>query len=336
MRVEVPGMELFLQYLKQNRRGIAVGGVFCILFLISFALYHLPVQAVIYPTLLCLLLGVIFLLFDFRRMKRKHDILIRIQNLTDISSEALPAIDRIEDRDYQSMIRLLSKEHNEYVRDSRRSYSEMIDYYTVWAHQIKTPIASMRLQLQNEDSALSRKLSNDLFRVEQYVEMVLTFLRLGSESTDYVIKEYDLDEIVRQSVKKFAGEFISRKLTLKYEPFEAHVLTDEKWLSFVIEQVLSNALKYTFSGSITITYEPDGRLCIRDTGMGIAPEDLPRIFENGYTGYNGRADKRASGIGLYLCKRICTKLGHRIFAESKPDVGTTITIALARQRLETE
>ena len=166
--------------------------------------------------------------------------------------------------------------------------------------------------------------------------MVLTYLRLNSESTDYVIREYDLDEIIRPSVRKFAGEFIGRKLSLQYEPLHTSVITDEKWLSFVIGQVLSNALKYTPSGSISITLEPEKKLCIRDTGLGIAPEDLPRIFENGYTGYNGRMDKKASGIGLYLCRRICTKLGHSITARSEVDVGTAITIDLSRQKLEVE
>ena len=217
-----------------------------------------------------------------------------------------------------------------------QKYSDMIDYYTVWAHQIKTPIASMRLQLQNEDSSLSRRLSADLFRVEQYVEMVLTFLRLDSDSSDYLIREYDLDAIIRSAVKKFAGEFIGRKLKLVYEPVNVKVITDEKWLSFVVEQVLSNALKYTYAGSITITLEPEKKLCIRDTGIGIAPEDLPRIFENGYTGCNGRSDKKASGIGLYLCKRICTNLGHKITAASVVDEGTVICIDLSQRTLEAE
>jgi len=168
------------------------------------------------------------------------------------------------------------------------------------------------------------------------VEMVLTFLRLDSDGSDYVIKEYDLDAVVKQAVKKFAGEFIDRKLRLVYEPLGATVVTDEKWLSFVIEQTLSNALKYTPSGSITITLEPEKKLCIRDTGIGIAPEDLPRIFENGFTGYNGRAHKKASGIGLYLCKRICTNLGHSVTAESEVGKGTVITVDLARTKLGIE
>lgn len=329
-------MKLFARYIKQRWRGIAVGIAFCIFFIISFSLYHLPIAAVVYPATLCFLLGLILMILDFQRIRRKHKVLTSIRSLTDTITGTFPYIDGIEDEDYQQIIRLISDEHNAYCSEMNRSYSDMVDYYTVWVHQIKTPIASMRLHLQNEDTALSRKLSADLFRVEQYVEMVLTFLRLNSDSTDYVIKEHDLDSIIKQTVKKFAGEFIGRKLRLVYEPLNTTVITDEKWLSFVMEQVLSNALKYTPSGSISITLEPDKKLCIRDTGIGIEAEDMPRIFENGFTGYNGRSEKKASGIGLYLCKRICNNLGHKITAESEIDVGTVITIDLAQTKLEVE
>lgn len=329
-------MIFWMKYMKQRRREILAGVLFFVIFTISFVLYQLPVKAVLYPAILCLFLGILFVLLDFRRVKQKHDHLSGIQEFTDLITRTLPIVDGIEDEDYQTLIQMLQREHRNVVLDNQRTYSELVDYYTIWVHQIKTPIASMRLTLQNEDTALSRKLTNDLFRIEQYVEMVLTFLRLNSESTDYVIREYDLDGIIRQSVKKFAGEFISRKISLIYEPLHSTVLTDEKWLSFVIEQVLSNALKYTPSGSISITMESGDRLCIRDTGIGIAPEDLPRIFEQGYTGYNGRADKKASGIGLYLCKRICERLGHGIKAESKIDEGTCIIIDFSREHLEVE
>ena len=245
-------MKLFLQYLGQRRRIFIVDAAFCIIFAVSFLLYHLPIGAVIYPTLLCAALGILIMVFDFLRVKREHEALNSIRSMTDVIAESLPKIDGIKDEDYQQILRLLSEEHNHYRTQTNRKYADMIDYYTVWAHQIKTPIASMRLHLQNEDSALSRTLTSDLHRIEQYVEMVLTFLRLNSESTDYVIKEYDLDKIVKQAVRKFSSDFIGRKLSLVYEPLNTTVITDEKWLYFVIEQVLSNALKYTPSGSITL------------------------------------------------------------------------------------
>ena len=329
-------MKLFIQYLKQRWRGIAIGFLFCVIFAITFALYHLPIAAVFYPTSICGALGLMLLAIDFRRVLRKHQKLARIQTLSDAIGENFPEIEGLEDADYQQIIRLLHEEQTRFHTDTARRYGDMVDYYTIWVHQIKTPIASMRLTLQNEDSQLSRKLSSDLFRIEQYVEMVLMFLRLDSDSTDYVIREYDLDAIVRQAVRKFAGEFIARKIQLVYEPVNTKVITDEKWLSFVVEQVLSNALKYTPSGSISIFLETPKTLCIRDTGMGIAPEDLPRIFEKGYTGYHGRADKKASGIGLYLCRRICNNLGHKISAKSTPDKGTTIRVDLSQYKLNVE
>lgn len=329
-------MELFLQYLKQCRRIFIVIAVFCVIFAVSFLLYHLPIGAVIYPTLLCAVLGGVIILFDFLRVKREHETLQTIRSITDTIAWAFPKIDGIKDQDYQQIIRLIGEEHGVYRIETNHKYADMIDYYTVWVHQIKTPIASMRLHLQNEDSSLARTLIADLHRIEQYVEMVLTFLRLNSESTDYMIKEYDLDTIIKQAVRKFSSDFIGRKLSLVYKPVNTTVITDEKWLSFVIEQVLSNALKYTPAGSITITLENEKTLRIRDTGIGIAPEDLPRIFENGYTGYNGRTDKMASGIGLYLCKRICNNLGHTITARSIVDVGTIIDIDLTQTKLEVE
>ena len=309
---------------------------FAMVFAASFRLYHLPVKAVIYPVILCGAAGLIFMYMDFRRVREKYTELRRISGVLDIVTGTLPEADGIEEESCLRIIDLLCDEYNDMRNDMNRKYSDMMDYYTAWAHQVKTPISSMRLNLQNEDSPLSRKLSADLFRVEQYVEMVMMYLRLDSDTSDYVIKEYELDDIVRQAVKKFAGEFIARKLVLCYEPLETKVVTDEKWLSFVLEQILSNALKYTTEGSITISLKKPKILCITDTGMGIAPEDLPRIFEKGYTGYLGRKDKKASGIGLYLCKRICKNLGHRIWAESVPGQGTTVFIDLTQQKLQVE
>ena len=329
-------MRLFWMYLTQRRRWLCAYAAFCLIFIASFALYRLPVAAAVYPALICSALGGIFIALDFLRVKRRHQALEKIRGIADVIAGALPPPDGIEDMDHHEIIRLMGEEYGEYRAETARKYVEMSEYYTIWAHQIKTPIASMRLHLQNEDSPLARKLNMELRRVEQYVEMVLTFVRLNSESTDYVIREYGLDDIVRQAVKGFAGEFIIRRLKLTYQPLKARVITDEKWLSFVIEQIISNSLKYTPSGGIAIYMEPEKRLCIRDTGIGIAPEDLPRIFEKGYTGYNGRSDMRASGIGLYLCKRICDRLGHTISVSSVVDGGTIVVIDLAQRKLEME
>ncbi|MBP3609246.1 MAG: sensor histidine kinase [Lachnospiraceae bacterium] len=329
-------MEFWLRYIKQHKKGISIFLLFSAVFLCMFVLYHLPVEAVWYPTLLCTIIGLFFLGADGKKAYQQHKRLTELQKSVAELLYDLPPVETIEGEDYQQLVQKLCEQQAVVTTQMSERYANMMEYYTVWAHQIKTPIASMRLNLQNEDTDFSRQLSEDLQRIEQYVEMVLAFLRLDADSTDYVIKEQNLDEIVRGAIRKFSTQFIRRRLRLVYEPLNVTVISDEKWLGFVVEQVLSNALKYTREGSITIFLEEPKKLCIRDTGIGIAAEDLPRIFENGYTGYNGRSDKKASGIGLYLCKRICTRLGHTITAESEPEKGTTISIDLEQRKLEVE
>ena len=329
-------MKLFSAYIRQRQKGILAFFLFCAIFAASFILYHLPVGAVVYPTLFCVLLGCVFVFWDFSHAKQKHEAQLEIQNLTAAMMYSLPEAHTIEDGDYQAILRALKNEVIDGNASASARYQDMVEYYTVWVHQIKTPITSMRLSLEKEDTALSRKLSSDLFQIEQYVEMVLAFLRLDSDSSDYVFKEYAMDGIVEQAITKFAPEFIARKIDLNYTPTGETVVTDDKWLSFVIEQVLSNALKYTHSGEIKIYLREPKTLCIEDTGIGIAPNDLPRVFEKGYTGYNGRKDKRASGIGLYLCRRICKNLGVEISITSELDKGTTVMLDLAQYKLKKE
>lgn len=343
-------MKTFSLYLKQHRKSIAAFAVFSAVFGLTFWFCRLPLKAVFYPVLLCAVLGGVFFAADYRAALKKHRRLERMCSLPAAMISDLSGAESIFEADYMNIINNLKRESAEAETAARARYCDTVEYYTMWAHQIKTPIASMRLTLQGEDTPLSRQLSSDLFRIEQYVEMVMTFLRLDSDSSDYVFREYSVDDIIRSAVRKFAPEFITKKIKLCYEPVLCTVVTDDKWLSFVIEQVLSNALKYTESGSISIymaeSKESGGEasgensgnktLCIEDTGAGIAPEDLPRIFEKGYTGLNGRYDKRASGIGLYLCRRICGKLGSAIEASSEVGKGTVIRINLSQYKPEKE
>ena len=329
-------MSFFRAYLLQRRRELLLLALCAVLFFVTFFLYNLPLGAVLYPTVLCVLAGAVFALVSWRRAKQKHERLRELSRLPAALMDRFPPPAGADDEDYQAVIEALRREQAELRSESARRYQDMTDYYTTWAHQIKTPIAAMRLMLQGEDSPLARQLSEEVRSVEQYASMVLAFVRLDSDTTDYVFREQALDPIVREAVKKFAGQFIRKKLRLTYEPIRARVLTDEKWLCFVIEQILSNAVKYTNEGGVTITWQEPDTLVIRDTGIGIAPEDLPRVFEKSYTGYNGRSDKKSSGIGLYLCRRICTRLGHRIGVSSEPGRGTAVWISLSHEELHPE
>lgn len=340
-------IHFILNYIISKKKLFLMVLVCSAIFAFTFWMYGITVAAVLYPVLVCMVIMAaafaVMACSEYGKWKNMQEILqravgddsefVKILDTAEIRKQ-VNTTDEIEN-ELLEIIELLKNGGMRLNDSMNMKYSDMVDYYTMWVHQIKTPIASMHLILQKEDSEDSRRLRAELFRVEQYVQMVLCFLRLDSDFTDYVIKEYRVDDIIRPAVRRLAPQFIMKKLSLEYEQTDEVALTDEKWLSFVVEQVLSNAVKYTSAGSISIKCDGD-RLVISDTGIGIAAEDLPRIFDKGYTGFNGRADRKASGIGLYLCRRICDNLGHSIKAESVPGHGTTIIIGLERDKLEVE
>ena len=288
-----------------------------------------------YTALLSTALALFLALPDLRRFALRHRQLSDALKSIRVSDEQLPPPENLIEEDYRQLIRALGEEKQRQASAMDLRMSDMQDYFTLWAHQIKTPIAAMRLILQTKPENSAMEIEGELFRVEQYVEMVLNYLRLDSDSTDFVFRTCALDDIIRQCVRKYAKQFIRKRIRLEYEGTALQVLTDEKWLCFVIEQILSNALKYTSAGSIRIFTQGE-TLVIADTGMGIAPEDLPRVFEKGYTGYNGRTDKKATGIGLYLCKRILNRLGHEISISAQVGKGTRVSIDLSREELTVE
>ena len=323
-------MESFRAYLKQTKIFFIACVFMAAVSTAVICLYQLPLEAAVYLAVLWLGAGAAVFLYGYACYRQKVQNLILVEKAPEINLDRLGETTDEVELLYRDIIRKLDGMRMGAETERQRSLEEMTDYYTMWAHQIKTPIFALRLLLREEPEE-NRESGAQLFRIEQYVEMVLVFLRLDSSTTDYVIRSHSLDDIVRPAVRKFAGEFIRRRLRLDYQPLDRTVVTDAKWLGFVVEQVLSNALKYTVSGSVTIAMDGDD-LCIRDTGMGIAPEDLPRIFDRGFTGLNGRRDTRASGIGLYLCRRICRSLGHTIRASSVPNQGTEIRIGLGQKK----
>lgn len=315
---------------------------------VVFALFHLPVAPVVYTGVVVCFFLFVGAALDFIKFRKQALLLCQQKKAITITDELLPKPEYVLEEEYQELLHILFTEKEHLSAKHTRQYEELADYYTIWAHQIKTPIAAMHLILQEMENGYQEpadetckvpaigELKMELQRIEQYVEMALCYLRLDAKTTDYVIREYDIDDILRQAIRKQAPVFIRKKLKLVYEPLCIRTVTDEKWLLFVIEQILSNALKYTASGSITISLCEPKTLCISDTGIGIAPEDLPRIFEKGFTGRNGRTSKQASGIGLYLCKRICTNLGHDLSITSIPGAGTEVYLNLENTDLTYE
>lgn len=301
---------IFGSYLKEHIRTVILYGLSVLLLLGMAELYRYDgaVKNMSYAVFLLIFFGILYGIWDYIRYRRKCIMLYRAIDRSGERSACLPEGNSYIDELYRQMIEAVEAEECRFQTEYDEKKKDMTDYYTMWTHQIKTPIAAMRLLLQGEKQPLE-----ELFKIEQYAEMALHYARLDSISSDLLFQTQDVYAVIKQAV------------------------TDEKWLSFVFEQILSNALKYTHEGGIRIygldengekTQAAASFVVFEDSGIGIREEDLPRIFERGFTGHNGRLDKKSTGIGLYLCRQILDRLSHTIRVESRIGEGTRVIVGL--------
>ena len=318
--------EVLRDTVKKSRGALAAWALCFAGTMLVFYLYRLPPEPFCYAFLLIAAAGLLLFAAVYARETVRADKRERLLR-TSAVCDPLPPAHTLAEADYAKAICELREELERLRRAYESARQEEIDYYTAWVHQIKTPLAVMRMELGNGDTPQDRTLEAELFRIEQYVDMVLTYIRLGSGGTDLVIRAYKLDELIREAIHKYASQFVAKKLRLDYEGTDRTIVTDRKWFGCILEQLLSNAIKYTPAGGIAITVENE-QLCVSDTGIGIAPEDLPRIFERNYTGQNGRTDRRSSGLGLYLCRKSTELLCMELTVESTVGKGSRFRIGL--------
>lgn len=319
-------MNKLLSYIKYR---LALFILYAIAAALILSIAYLANQQMVYACYTVLLLSfflLLLLLIDGAHfMRQRH----RLENLAATllnAARALPEPANALEADYVRLLQELGCAYDAIRKRLDTAQNDSLEYYTLWVHQIKTPIAALNLVLPQMDGADAGVIRQELFKIEQYVDLALRYVKLSDISSDLVIECCDLIDIVRESVKKFGVLFVYKKLSVDISPISKKVISDKRWLCFIVEQILSNAVKYTQSGGVRIRMQ-NGRLLIEDCGIGILPEDLPRIFSKGYTGYNGRLDNRASGIGLYLAKKAADALRIAITVESKVGVGTTVALA---------
>ncbi len=328
-------------YLKNHIPAI-VSAVLCVsITALVLWLYGEPLTPALLCAALLLLLGLIFGIIGYRRFSKKHDMLTRAlpfpQNFAetlsiseeDDASEMEGKIGLIE-KDYQLLLSKLSDELDKEKEEASSSRNAMLDYYTMWVHQIKTPISAMSLIIQNmEDQETANRLNSQLLHVRNYADMALNYLRLGSESNDLVFEKVDVDEVLRAEIKRAMTMFLSSGLQVDFVPTKLVVTSDRKWLGFIIDQLISNAVKYQKEGTVHF-YGDDQSFIIEDEGIGIAKEDLPRIFEKGYTGYNGHNEKQSSGLGLYLVKKAADMISADVVFTSEVGKGTKVRVLFGK------
>lgn len=308
-------------------------GALCLI----YGLYGLPWGPAGYTCLVTAVVTLGFLMAGFFRWERKRRQLLILKRQAEQSLETadLPKAETPLEKIYQEIIQDQEKRCQREQKESREKLVRSREYYTRWSHQIKTPIAAMELLLQEEPADV-RALKRELLKTSQYVEMALSYQRMEGDGNDLVIQRYELRPVVMQAVKKVSPLLIHKHISFSAGDLSGEVLTDEKWLVFVLEQLLTNASKYTKEGGSVRIGKENGLLVLRDTGIGIRPEDLPRIFEWGYTGYNGRLDKRSTGVGLALVKQVMEMLGNKMEIRSVLGEGTEVFLDLRRTELEAE
>ena len=316
--------QFFLAYLRSRIRLLVFIFLISCLALAFHILFTNLGSYFLYFFLLCSFLTLLFFIWDIlveAEVYRKEMLYSEREPKSPLECALAEKLDEREAELYQKKSEAESK------------LTDLLDYYTLWVHQIKTPIAATRLLVAEvSERELKRQLEQEIFKIDSYTNLVLQYLRLESFHDDLVFKQVTIEDLVKEMVRKYAIFFIQKGLSVDLHDLDKTVVTDEKWLLVVIEQILSNSLKYTNSGGIEI-YMEDQELCIKDTGIGIKNSDVLRVFERGFSGYNGRLTQQSSGLGLYLSKKISEELGHQIRIESEVGKGTTVRIKFAEVNL---
>ncbi len=313
-----------MRYIKDKMGIVGILFIFTIVFTVQFYIEGIALDAIIYGFMINTFILVILGIMDFIKYKNKETKLVRcIDNLPIIDKEDLNN-KRYIDELYISIISGLEEILNKVMADALDTKTEMIDFYTLWIHQIKTPIFALKLLVKENENP---QIKAEIIKIEQYTNMVLNYIKLSDKTTELSIKTQNIKLVLNDVIKSFSSLFITKRIGLVIDIHNTIVATDEKWLTFAISQILSNALKYTKVGEVRI-YLKDSKIVISDTGIGMSEGDVKRAFDKGFTGKIGRSDNNSTGLGLYLCKKSIMLLGFKISLESKIDQGTTVTIDL--------
>ncbi|MGL4990079.1 MAG: ATP-binding protein [Sarcina sp.] len=230
-------------------------------------------------------------------------------------------------------IRDSGKSMNEYVRDYKIQKDDYRDYIETWVHEIKTPIASSKLIIENNKDETTTRISDELDKVDGFIEQVLYYSRSTDVSRDYIIRETELNSVIRSIIRANSKSFITKRIAVDIDNEKQKVFIDEKWILFILNQIIQNSIKYSKkeNAKVKISIEKldnSVKLSIKDNGVGISSTDISRVFDKGFTGQNGRAFAKSTGMGLYICKKLCDGLGINLSIESEKDEFTNVTLII--------
>lgn len=328
-------------FFKENGLNLSINVLFFMIIFGVFMYLRIPLVIILLTWFIWFLPLLAYMVLNYIKWSRYINDIRRVLQELDkkyLLPEVIDEPNFLLGEEINDVLRELSKSMHENVKHYRTEQEEYREYIEMWIHEIKTPIASSRLVIENNYNDVTRKIDYQIDRIDNFIEQVLYYTRSDEVSKDYIIKELELDSIVKKVVKKNYRDFISKKIKLEIEEIKETIYSDSKWVEFIVNQILVNSVKYTKEkeGVIKISANSQGNsvvLIIEDNGVGIIERDLDRIFEKGFTGENGRRFGKSTGIGLYLCKRLCDKLGLGLKLESKLNKGTKVRIIFPRDKV---
>lgn len=301
------------------------------MFLATFFLYDLTLTPFMDGLLFVFFILVIWSLVDMRKMYKEHSMLqdiIEQESVDNVLYQQLDIGDDMLNKDYQALLKKVSATNQHLEHQLVKEQQLLLDYYAMWSHQIKTPLAALQVLIETEPESTT-KIKNEISTIDGYLSMMLHYLKMTNLEDDLVLKKVELSSVVKKVIKKYRMFFIQKDLSVELVPFQKEIVTDEKWLLFVLEQLIFNSIKYTKIGGIKIEMIND-TLTITDSGIGILSQDLPRIFESGYTGFNGRGHQKATGLGLHMSQNIANHLGITLEISSEIGKGTVVGMTFSQ------
>ena len=323
-----------LDYLKENSIFLSVNLMFFIM--ISTVMYFSNISFVIIFLVFFIWFFPLstYILIEYMKYRKYFSNINNILESLDkkyLLPEVLQEPNFMVGENINDILKELSRDMHEQVKHYRNIQEEYREYIEMWVHEIKTPIASSKLLIENNTNEVTRKIDTQMDRIENYVEQVLYYSRSDEVGKDYIIKKVGLSKLVKDVIKRNQRDFISKRISLQLGDLDEIIYSDTKWVEFILNQIIGNAIKYSkgkddkieiylkkISSAVVLT--------IKDHGVGIIERDLNRVFEKGFTGENGRKFGKSTGIGLYLCKKLTDKLGLGLQVQSEENVGTEISI----------
>lgn len=322
-------------YLKDRLTAYIIYVVSWFTALIFMTAFHITLQIVVFVSLILWLAVIIAELWGFLRQKSYYDKLLNCLHGLDkkyLISEIIDAPEFLDGRILYEFLQEINKSMCEHIAEYRRGNQDFREYIEMWVHEIKLPVVSLQLMCYNDGNT---KYTEQLRRIDDYIENVLYYARSGNAEKDYIIKPVSLKRAFADIAVKNREELQGRNITLRTDNLDVNVMTDGKWLGFIFGQMMGNSMKYGCDEIFVYTEDSEEKtvLHFRDNGIGIPTGDLPYIFEKSFTGENGRTHKKSTGMGLYIVKKLCDKLGHSVSARSVQGEFAEIIISFGKNDL---